>query len=284
MKLLIFLFPYCALGFVAQSPSCRPYARPCAPVHSVQAAKAPTIEEWKGWSDADVDTFMRNYWQRKPLLIRQAFPGCSNGGTPLVSKEELLNLACAEDVESRIIQGFVAPPGGEARWQLSSGPFEEADFSRVFFGKVPWTLLVNEVNRHVPEASDLLQRFAFLPSWRIDDLMVSYAPRGGGVGPHVDSYDVFLLQVAGTRQWSIETQAISTEAEVERLVPGIDVRILKGFQEDHTWTLNPGDMLYLPPRVPHHGVSLDDECITYSVGFRAPSHREVGCLMGPILG
>ncbi|CAM9668360.1 unnamed protein product [Ectocarpus sp. 13 AM-2016] len=142
-------------------------------------------------------------------------------------------------------------------------------------GETHWTLLVNEVNRHVPEVSDLLMKFQFIPSWRMDDIMVSYAPKGGSVGPHVDNYDVFLLQGAGNRLWSIEDSFTSGDEEEERLVKDIDLRVLAEFKKSEGWVLEPGDALYLPPRLAHYGISQDEECMTYSVGFRAPSVRDL---------
>ncbi|KAG5192698.1 cupin superfamily protein [Tribonema minus] len=137
-------------------------------------------------------------------------------------------------------------------------------------------MVIQGTAQHVPEVSDLLQRFAFVPNWRVDDVMISYAARGGSVGAHIDSYDVFLLQGTGQREWSIEAQPIATaEEEFSRLVPDINVRVLEDFNAARSWVLSPGDMLYLPPRWAHHGVSLDDECTTISIGFRAPSHRDL---------
>ncbi|CAM9270904.1 unnamed protein product [Ascophyllum nodosum] len=163
-------------------------------------------------------------------------------------------------------------------WEVMLGPFEEQIFSKL--GNTHWTLLVNEVNRHVPEVSDLLGKFRFVPAWRVDDIMVSYAPEGGSVGPHVDSYDVFLLQGSGKRRWAIEGSRTSDEMEKARSVQDIDVRVLADFKEDQAWVLEPGDALYLPPRVAHYGVSLDEECMTYSVGFRAPSARDLVAFFG----
>ena len=155
--------------------------------------------------------------------------------------------------------------GGKTPWQLRNGAFTEKDFSRL--PPTHWTLLVQEMNRHVPEIADILDLFNFVPSWRVDDLMISYAPQHGSVGPHIDSYDVFLLQAKGLRRWQISR-------EVGEFLPDLDLKILKKFQAEETWILAPGDMLYLPPNVAHHGVALE-ECMTFSIGFLAPTHTEM---------
>ena len=202
--------------------------------------------------------FLRRHWQKKPLLIRGAFPGFAD---PL-SPEELAGLACEEDVESRL----VLERGARRPWQVMTGPQSPARLRRL--PATHWTLLVQGVDRLVSEVAALALPFRFLPDWRIDDVMVSFAPRFGSVGPHVDSYDVFLLQGRGRRRWAIDTRAAS------ELRPGLDLRILRRFRAEATWVLEPGDMLYLPPGVAHHGVALED-CLTYSIGFRAPSGREL---------
>ena len=206
------------------------------------------------------EAFLKEYWQKKPLLIRGAFPGFVAPVTP----EELAGLACEEDVEARL----VLEKGGAYPWEARYGPFEPEDFEDL--PPKHWTLLVQEVDRHVAAVAELRDHFRFLPNWRIDDVMVSYAPEGGGVGAHVDNYDVFLVQAKGRRRWRIH----HTPVEEEILVPDLDVRILADFEPDAEWVLEPGDMLYLPPRIPHDGVALDD-CLTCSVGFRAPSHVEL---------
>ncbi len=204
--------------------------------------------------------FLESYWQKKPLLIRDALPGFRSPLAP----EELAGLACEEGVESRLVleQGDARP------WELRHGPFAEEDF--LALPETHWTLLVQGVDRLIPEVEALLDNFRFLPSWRIDDVMVSYAPAHGGVGAHIDSYDVFLLQGLGRRRWRIGAAPV----EEETLVPDLDVRVLAGFEADEEYVLGPGDMLYLPPRVAHEGVALGD-CMTYSIGLRAPSEREL---------
>lgn len=203
--------------------------------------------------------FLRDYWQKKPLLVRQAFPDFES---PL-SPDELAGLSLEDCVESRLIIEHGAQP-----WELRRGPFAEDSFSQL--PKRDWTLLVQAVDQFVPEVAELLEHFRFLPSWRIDDVMISYAAPGGGVGPHFDNYDVFLLQGHGHRRWRIGQMCDSESA----LLDHPDLRILADFQQTDEWLLAPGDMLYLPPRLAHYGIAEDD-CMTYSVGFRAPSASEV---------
>lgn len=212
------------------------------------------------FGELSVDEFLRDYWQKKPLLIRQAIPGFRSPLRP----EELAGLACEDSVESRLI----LEEGGEYPWELRIGPFSERTFTRLPAEK--WTLLVQEVDRLVPEVAALLDHFRFVPDWRIDDVMISYAPDKGGVGAHIDNYDVFLLQGMGKRRWQISHDVV----EDENLVPDIDVSILEDFEPDEDWVLEPGDMLYLPPRIAHYGIAVGD-CMTYSIGFRAPSDAEL---------
>ena len=204
--------------------------------------------------------FLRDYWQKRPLVIRDAVPDFSAPLTP----EELAGLALEDDVESRL----VLEEGGAYPWELRNGSFTEDDF--LSLPATHWTLLVQEVDRLVPDVGRLLERFRFIPDWRVDDVMVSYAPEGGGVGAHIDRYDVFLVQGLGRRRWRIGHQPVADET----LVPDLDVRILADFEADDEYVLGPGDLLYLPPRIAHEGVALDD-CMTFSVGFRAPSHEEL---------
>lgn len=201
--------------------------------------------------------FIEEYWQKKPLLVRNAFPGFGD----MLSPNELAGLACEEDVQSRIVLNQ------RGKWKLENGPFEEERFARL--PKKDWALLVQGVNHHLPEADALLHEFDFIPRARLDDLMVSFAPDGGGVGPHFDSYDVFLLQGLGQRLWRVSSQQDMT------LLPDVPLRILQNFDTDEEWVLNPGDMLYLPPKLAHWGIAMGD-CMTYSIGFRAPSAQELG--------
>ncbi|WP_447591377.1 ribosomal protein uL16 3-hydroxylase [Aquipseudomonas campi] len=203
--------------------------------------------------------FLRDYWQKKPLLIRQAIPDFESP----ISPDELAGLALEEEVESRLIIEH-----GERPWELRRGPFAEDAFSQL--PERDWTLLVQAVDQFVPDVAELLKQFNFLPSWRIDDVMISFAAPGGGVGPHYDNYDVFLLQAHGQRRWKIGQMCDSDSP----LLPHADLRILADFQQTDEWVLEPGDMLYLPPRLAHFGTAEDD-CLTYSVGFRAPSAAEV---------
>lgn len=200
--------------------------------------------------------FMRDIWQRKPLLIRQAFPGI----VPPVSREALLSLADRTEVESRLVTHF------RNRWKLEQGPFAAENLPSLKAKQ--WTLLVQGVNLHDTAAADLMGQFRFVPDARLDDLMISYATDGGGVGPHFDSYDVFLLQVSGRRRWRISSQ---TRLD---LLPNLPLKILADFSAEEEWVLEPGDMLYLPPQYAHDGIA-EGECMTCSIGFRAPAYREL---------
>ncbi len=200
--------------------------------------------------------FLRDYWHKRPLLIKNALPGFAG----LLDFSEMQTLASRDDVESRLIQG-----SGQ-KWQLDHGPFCKADFKRL--PKTDWTMLIQSLDHIMPEAAALLIQFDFIPHARLDDLMVSYAAPGGSVGPHFDSYDVFLLQGTGHRHWQISAQ---TDL---RLVDDAPLKILRQFKVQQEWLLGPGDMLYLPPHYAHHGVA-EDACTTYSIGFRAPSAQEL---------
>jgi 50S ribosomal protein L16 3-hydroxylase len=219
-------------------------------------------------------TFMKRHWQKKPLLIRQAVPGM----TALMSRSALFDLAGQEGVESRLVvqeAGALAKSKGGKKdnktaktgaWTLQSGPFSRRALPSL---KTPgWTLLVQGVDLHVQALREVLDQFRFVPDARLDDLMISFATDGGGVGPHFDSYDVFLLQAHGTRRWHIGRQKdLSLQA-------GAPLKILQHFEPEQTFDLEPGDMLYLPPRYAHDGVALG-ECMTYSIGFRAPGTAEL---------
>jgi len=203
--------------------------------------------------------FLRDYWQKKPLLIRQALPGFQSP----ISADELAGLSLEEDVESRLVLEH-----GDRPWELRRGPFTEQTYQEL--PERDWTLLVQAVDQVVPEVAELVEHFRFLPNWRIDDIMISFATPGGGVGPHFDNYDVFLLQAQGKRRWRIG-QMCDSESP---LLDHADLRILADFEGTEEWVLEPGDMLYLPPRLAHYGTAEDD-CMTYSLGFRAPSAAEV---------
>ncbi len=204
-------------------------------------------------------TFMRRHWQKTPLLVRQALPGVR----PPVSRGEAFELAARDGIESRLVVRDVQNP---QRWTLRHGPLSRRALPPL--RQPRWTLLVQGVDLVVPAAHELLARFRFVPDARLDDLMVSYATDGGGVGPHLDSYDVFLIQVQGRRRWRIGRVADDT------LVDSVPLRILRHFVAEQEWLLEPGDMLYLPPRWGHDGVAAG-ECMTCSVGFRAPSDLEL---------
>jgi 50S ribosomal protein L16 3-hydroxylase len=200
--------------------------------------------------------FMRRHWQRKPLLVRNAVPGMQ----PLLDRPALFELAGQEGVESRVVSL------GQHGWQLRRGPFTRRSLPAV--ARPRWTLLVQGVDLHVQAGHDLLQQFAFVPHARMDDLMVSWASDGGGVGPHFDSYDVFLLQAQGRRRWRWGRQKDLSLRE------GLPLKILDRFEPEDDQVLEPGDMLYLPPRYAHDGIA-DGECQTCSIGFRAPGRGEL---------
>lgn len=199
--------------------------------------------------------FLRDYWHKKPLLIRQALPGFR----PLLSPDALFEMAARDDVESRLITHF------KQEWKVENGPVTSVPDT----AKKDWTLLVQGVNLHDDAIDALLRQFRFIPDTRLDDLMISYATDTGGVGPHYDSYDVFLLQAHGKRQWKIGAGQDLT------LVQGSALKILKNFAPDQEFILEPGDMLYLPPQYAHEGTAIG-ECMTYSIGFRAPVYQELG--------
>jgi 50S ribosomal protein L16 3-hydroxylase len=199
----------------------------------------------------DSTQFLRDYWQRRPLLIQAALPGFED---PL-SAEELAGLALEPDIESRLIEQV------DGNWTLQHGPFQQDSFS----SQNPWTLLVQAVDHYIPAVAQLRQLVDFLPQWRVDDIMISYAVDGGGVGPHYDNYDVFLLQGQGQRRWRLGHYCDGTEALVEH----DELRILENFTTDTEYLLEPGDILYVPPRLAHWGIAVGD-CMTYSIGLRAP--------------
>lgn len=206
-----------------------------------------------GWEELNLDreTFLARNWQSKPLLIPQAIPNFK----PPISSHQLAGLALEDEIESRIIES----KGGE--WLLQHGPFSNADFQR----ENPWTLLVQAVDQFIPEVAELRKLVDFIPAWRVDDVMVSYAVDGGSVGPHYDNYDVFLLQGEGQRLWKVG-QFCDQDSP---LLPHDDLRILSLFECEQEYLLGPGDMLYLPPGVAHWGIA-QGECTTFSIGFRAP--------------
>jgi len=210
--------------------------------------------------DVGARRFLRDYWQRKPLLIRQALPGFVSPLTP----DELAGLALEDEVESRL----VLERGRKGPWELRNGPFTAEDFAKL--PKTRWSLLVQAVDQWVPEVHALRAHFDFLPAWRFDDLMISYAPDQGGVGPHFDHYDVFLLQAMGRRRWRIGSAC----TDASPLRTDTSLRILEAFETLEEHVLEPGDLLYIPPGVSHWGIA-EGECMTYSVGFRAPSHAEI---------
>jgi 50S ribosomal protein L16 3-hydroxylase len=212
-------------------------------------------EKWPLLGGLTPEQFMRRHWQKKPLLVRQALPGVA----PPASRAELARLAAGDAAESRLITHF------DGRWALRQGPIAKLPP----FSKPGWTLLVQGLDLHVEAAHAMLKRFNFLPAARLDDLMISYASEGGGVGPHFDSYDVFLIQVSGQRRWRIGAQK---DAVLRDDVP---LKIIANFRPEQEFVLEPGDMLYLPPGWAHDGVAVGGDCMTCSVGFRAPERLDL---------
>ncbi len=213
------------------------------------------------FGDMPLQTFLDDYWQKKPLLIRQAFPDF----VPPLAADELAGLACEDDIEARLI----IQDADTDKWELQHGPFNDDVFAALPASH--WTLLVQAVDHWAPAAADLINCFNFIPSWRLDDLMISYASKGGGVGPHYDNYDVFLIQASGQRRWEIG--GLYDQNSPQRV--DTPVMILPEWEPEEQWILNPGDMLYLPPQTGHNGIATSDDCMTCSVGFRAPSHSEI---------
>jgi len=209
--------------------------------------------------------FLRDYWQKRPLLIRGAFPDFVSP----ISPDDLAGLSCEEGTLGRLIQHNRK----RDHWKIQSGPFAESAFSKL--GKRDWTLLVQDVDKWDADIRSLLAHFNFLPRWRLDDIMVSFAAPGGSVGAHVDQYDVFLLQAHGERRWLIDaSESLSGQRPVLDFREDVELKLLREFHPTHDWVLAPGDMLYLPPNVPHHGIA-ETPCLTFSVGMRAPSSAEL---------
>ncbi len=206
-------------------------------------------------------TFLADYWQKKPLLIKQALPNFISPMTP----DELAGLSLEEEFESRLITGSTT----NQQWSLSEGPFQAQDFSKL--PEKDWTLLVQGVDQFIPEIENLITHFDFIPRWRFDDVMISYAAKGGSVGPHFDFYDVFLLQGSGTRRWMLSHK----DCHLDNYLAGVPLRIMNQFSAEQVFEVEPGDILYIPPKVAHHGVSLDDQCTTLSFGYRSYQYAEM---------
>jgi len=210
--------------------------------------------------DFDAQAFLTAHWQKRPLVLRN--PWAQVWENPL-APDDLAALACTDDADTRIVERK------RSGWKVRHGPFKPSRFAKL--GERPWTLLVQGVDRMVPAVAAIIDPFRFVPDWRIDDVMVSYASDGGGVGPHFDNYDVFLVQGLGQRRWRVGAPCNAATP----LMPHDDLRLLATFEPLDEWVLDPGDMLYLPPGVAHDGVAIGDDCMTYSVGFRAPSRSEL---------
>lgn len=215
-------------------------------------------------------TFLKEYWQKKPLVIRKALPGFIN---PL-SPDELAGLSLEEEIESRVV---IETPNEKTQWHLKRGPFADS-----FFTDLPptnWTLLVQGVDRVIPDVYALLNHFDFIPQWRIDDVMISYATLNGSVGPHYDNYDVFLYQAQGRRKWLLTSQKCIPENYIENL----ELRIMNEFQIEEEFILEEGDMLYLPPHIGHYGISQSEQCMTYSFGYRSYQGQEILDCLGDFI-
>jgi 50S ribosomal protein L16 3-hydroxylase len=238
----------------------KPYQPPPAPKN------LPISDPWALFGGISPKRFMKEYWQKKPLLVRGAIPAFSLASqnsdlslTSPISYDELVELSGHDDVESRLIQS--------KPWRFEHGPFQKKAVPSL--KKSDWTLLLQGMEAHHLAAANILSWFRFIPDARLDDLMISVAGIGGGVGPHFDSYDVFLIQMSGRRQWRISEQKDLS------LNPKLPLKILQNFQCEQEWILEPGDMLYLPPHIAHDGIALDAGCQTWSVGFRSPSFKEL---------
>jgi 50S ribosomal protein L16 3-hydroxylase len=238
--------------------------------YNVRMSATPPIEiDARGLSPLGMSSaqFLKRYWQRRPLLIRNAFPGFVSP----ISPDELAGLACEPDALARIVRRerlAASDDPAQSRWHLQSGPFAESDFASL--PSHDCSLLVQDVDKWDADVAPLLDAFAFLPRWRIDDIMISFAEPGGSVGPHVDQYDVFLLQAHGRRRWQIDSRSNADTA----MRTDSELKLLRRFTPDADWLLQPGDMLYLPPGMPHHGEAVD-ACLTLSVGMRAPAAGEL---------
>jgi len=207
------------------------------------------------------EEFLSDYWQKKPLLIKQALPGFIS---PL-SPNELAGLSLEEEFESRLVTGAIK----NNRWSLTEGPFSEETFTKL--PESDWTLLIQGVDRFIPEVESLINHFNFIPRWRFDDVMISYAAKGGSVGPHFDLYDVFLLQGSGKRHWALSRQ----HCNLDNYLAGVPLRIMKQFVAEQHFDVEAGDILYIPPKIAHHGVSLSNDCTSLSFGYRSYSAKEM---------
>lgn len=222
------------------------------------------------FQELSLQQFLTTYWQKKPLLIRAALPDFKNP----VSPEELAGLAMEEELESRIV---IQDLKKLSKWHLKRGPFTKKDFKNL--PQSHWTLLVQGVDRFIPEVTSLLDDFNFIPQWRIDDIMISYAVEQGSVGPHYDHYDVFLYQAKGRRKWLL-TASDCTE---DNYLSGLELRIMREFKIEQEYILEEGDMLYLPSKIGHNGISLSNDCMTYSIGYRSYKDQELWDSFGEYL-
>jgi 50S ribosomal protein L16 3-hydroxylase len=231
----------------------------------VQALDQSGAAHWptKPHLGCEPEVFLHRFWQKKPKLIRTAL---GDFNCPITAND-LAALAMESHVSSRLVSGK------NKRFRVENGPFTEQRLTQL--ADKDWTLLVQAVDQFDPDVRALLNLFSFLPNWRIEDVMVSYAVAGGSVGAHVDQYDVFLLQVRGQRRWQIDDRKSAQTPDAQKFIEGAPLKLLQRFEPNRDWVLSPGDMLYLPPGVPHHGIALDNDCMTFSIGLRAPSTAEM---------
>lgn len=222
-----------------------------------------SVEPLQRLGDVPVERLLADHWQREPCILRQVFPAFE----PELDENDVAGLACEELAEARLVTGRYP----DHDWTLRHGPFDEETLTAL--PQRDWTLLVQDVEKHYPPLRRLMRRFEFVPQWRLDDLMVSVSAPGGSVGPHVDQYDVFLLQASGRRRWDV-----ARRFDPERL-PDSELDVLRHFEPEESWELEPGDALYLPPGIAHHGVALDTG-MTWSVGLRAPSQADLFAALG----
>lgn len=218
----------------------------------------------------DRQTFLNDYWQKKPVLIKQAIPDFH----PPLSANELAGLALEEEIESRLV---IEDPSQPNHWSLTSGPLAEEQLTTL--AKTHWSLLIQGVDKFIPDVHQLLNEFDFIPPWRLDDIMISLSSLHGNVGPHYDNYDVFLFQAAGQKEWSLTTK----NCHEDNIIPDLALRIMADFDVEQRYVLSPGDLLYLPAHVGHHGVSLSEECMTYSFGYRSYRAQELWDSFGDYL-
>ena len=208
------------------------------------------------------EQFLKEFWHKKPLLIKNAFT--CNDLSMLPSKSKIQQLSCDENIQSRIVF-----KNSDHQYDVEYGPFIENDFEQL--DQDCWNLLVSDIDKWLPQSRKILKHFNFIRNWIFDDIMVSCGSNGGTVGPHTDHYDVFLIQVYGQRRWDFTLNKILDP----NLIPDQDLKLMSHFKAEESHILNLGDVLYLPPEVGHYGIATSDDCVTCSIGMRTPSHSEL---------